>query len=128
MKKRKHFLWWLYALVLVTSSFGQITSQVNAKVVTASQTISNQNGFSIIVGGAILGVTEIGTNSSDYQIRFPWDVLYLYETFSDDAFQISAHSHVGCLESQKKSKKKTKEGHSITFLTVTPSHSTSYVF
>lgn len=61
----------------------------NVKVVTASETISNSNGFSIIVGQPYMGVTADGKNAVDPQVRFPWDVKYVYNTFNENNFEIS---------------------------------------
>lgn len=79
-----HILFFFFASI----SFAQ-TDLSKAKVITASQTISNSNGFSIITGRPYLGIKENNENSTNPQIRFPWDVLYLYETFNNDSFDVS---------------------------------------
>jgi hypothetical protein len=58
LKKIKNMLWLFFVSASFMNGFGQIASQSNAKVVTVSQAVSNQNGFSIIVGITILGVVE----------------------------------------------------------------------
>ena len=60
-----------------------------AKIVPVSQAIQNK-GFSIQVGLPYLGQNTNGpriTNPAD--IRFPWDVLYLYNTFAEESFEVS---------------------------------------
>lgn len=61
----------------------------NAKIVTASETINNISGFSIIVGQSYMGVTATGENAVDTLVRFPWDVRYIYDTFNENDFEIS---------------------------------------
>ncbi|MFK5889462.1 MAG: T9SS type A sorting domain-containing protein [Flavobacteriaceae bacterium] len=59
-----------------------------AKVVIASQAIQ-KNGFSIQVGLPFLGTKNSGRITNPVDIRFPWDVLYLFQTFSEESFNIS---------------------------------------
>ena len=85
MKKLVYFTgFWL----LVTSSLW--SQRDGAQPVTASQTVQNPN-YTLQVGMPILGLnqrmTERPVRPAD--IRFPWGVLYLFETFSDESFDIS---------------------------------------
>jgi hypothetical protein len=60
-----------------------------AKIVPVSQAIQ-KNGFSIQVGLPFLGQNKTGarrTNPAD--IRFPWNTLYLYNTFAEESFGVS---------------------------------------
>jgi len=61
-----------------------------ARLTTASQTIQSQ-GYTIQVGVPFLGQnlneTDRATNPLD--IRFPWDVLYLFNTFAEESFDVS---------------------------------------
>ncbi|MFH6951052.1 LamG-like jellyroll fold domain-containing protein [Flavobacterium sp. FlaQc-51] len=60
-----------------------------AKIVPVSQAIQNK-GFSIQVGLPFLGQNKTGprrTNPAD--IRFPWNILYLYNTFAEESFDVS---------------------------------------
>ncbi|WP_242607242.1 LamG-like jellyroll fold domain-containing protein [Flavobacterium sp. MEB061] len=60
-----------------------------AKIVPVSQAIQNK-GFSIQVGLPFLGQNKTGprrTNPAD--IRFPWNILYLYNTFAEESFGVS---------------------------------------
>ena len=65
-------------------------AQDGAQQVTASQAIQN-NGYSIQVGipylGQNLNSTERTNNPID--VRFPWGVLYLYNTFAEESFDVS---------------------------------------
>ncbi|PHQ29925.1 LamG-like jellyroll fold domain-containing protein [Leeuwenhoekiella nanhaiensis] len=85
MKKLVYFTgFWL----LVTSSLW--SQRDGSKPVTVSQAVQNPN-YTLQVGMPILGLnqrmTERPVRPAD--IRFPWGVLYLFETFSDDSFDIS---------------------------------------
>ena len=80
-----------YTLVcacLVTISLWSQTD--GSQPITSSNTLQNE-GFTIQVGspflGQNLGEPERVTNPID--IRFPWDVLYLENTFSEDQFSVS---------------------------------------
>jgi hypothetical protein len=60
-----------------------------AKIVPVSQAIQ-KNGFNIQVGLPFLGQNKTvprRTNPAD--IRFPWNVLYLYNTFAEESFSVS---------------------------------------
>ena len=61
-----------------------------AKIRPVSQAIQN-NGFTMQVGLPFLGQNMGGatrvTNPAD--VRFPWDVLYIYNTFAEDYFDVS---------------------------------------
>lgn len=61
-----------------------------AKVVPASQAIQ-KNGFTIQVGLPYLG-HNVNTTSRIVQpvdVRFPWNVLYLFPTFAEESFDVS---------------------------------------
>jgi hypothetical protein len=85
-----------FAMLFCICSYSQ--AQVNAKVVTGSQTISkkdnNANKYDIIVGQPYLA-NQIQTTSgtitspSNNNIRFPWSVLYLQKTFAEANFEVS---------------------------------------
>jgi len=60
-----------------------------AKITPVSQAIQ-KNGFNIQVGLPFLGQNKTGprrTNPAD--IRFPWNTLYLYNTFAEESFAVS---------------------------------------
>lgn len=61
-----------------------------AKIVSVSQAIQN-NGFTIQVGIPFLGQNDsTGVRlTTPFDIRFPWDALYLYQTFADESFNVS---------------------------------------
>lgn len=61
-----------------------------AKIVSVSQAIQN-NGFTIQVGIPFLGQNDYtGIRlTTPFDIRFPWDALYLYQTFADESFNVS---------------------------------------
>lgn len=61
-----------------------------ARIVPVSQAIQNK-GFTIQVGVPFLGqnVNEVKRNANPYDIRFPWDVLYLFSTFTEADFDVS---------------------------------------
>lgn len=73
--------------VLGTGLYAQNNN--GAKVVPVSQAIQ-KNGFNIQVGLPFLGQNKAGvrlTNPAD--IRFPWNTLYLYDTFAEESFNVS---------------------------------------
>ncbi len=86
----------IFAILLGFSS--SVYSQGNtegAKVVTVSQVVNetvNSNQYSIQVGLPYLGIIE---NEQGFErltsrdIRFPWDILYFYDTFSEESFTVS---------------------------------------
>ncbi len=60
-----------------------------AKMVTTSQAIQetvNSNNYTIQVGVPYLGTDN---NVTPTDMRFPWDVFYIFGTFSEDSFDIS---------------------------------------
>lgn len=60
-----------------------------AKIIPVSQSIQKKD-ITIQVGLPFLGENKSGvrkTNPAD--IRFPWDILYLYNTFSEESFDVS---------------------------------------
>ncbi|WP_299438656.1 LamG-like jellyroll fold domain-containing protein [uncultured Aquimarina sp.] len=61
-----------------------------AKVAPVSQAIQN-SGYTIQVGLPFLGQdTSSGVrNTTPADVRFPWDVLYLFNTFSEESFDVS---------------------------------------
>ena len=77
--------------ILLTLSFGFLISGLwaqqddGAKIVTISQAVQN-NGYTIQVGVPYLGT---GNSTNPTEVRFPWDVLYLFGTFAEESFDIS---------------------------------------
>ncbi|MBW1298595.1 LamG-like jellyroll fold domain-containing protein [Aquimarina litoralis] len=73
-------------LLLGTEAF----AQDGAQHVTASQTIQS-NGYSIQVGVPYLGqnINSIDRTINPVDVRFPWDILYLYNTFEEESFDVS---------------------------------------
>jgi len=59
-----------------------------AKIVPVSQAIQ-KNGFTIQVGLPFLGQYQGTRKTSPADMRFPWDVLYLYNTFAEESFDVS---------------------------------------
>ena len=59
-----------------------------AKIVPVSQAIQ-KNGFTIQVGLPFLGQNNGTRKTSPADIRFPWDVLYLYSSFAEESFDVS---------------------------------------
>ena len=60
-----------------------------AKIVPVSQAIQ-KNGFTIQVGLPYLGQKNATTRvTQPADVRFPWDVLYLFPTFTEDSFDVS---------------------------------------
>jgi len=65
-----------------------------AKIVPVSQAINEIIGgktYSIQVGVSYLGQNrnEVERKTNPLDIRFPWDVLYLFDTFSNESFDVS---------------------------------------
>ena len=64
-----------------------------AKIVTVSQVVNstvNSNQYSIQVGLPYLGINESSERTTTpLDIRFPWDILYFYDTFSEESFTVS---------------------------------------
>ena len=79
---RKLFLT-LISSMLVSFLYAQ--QEEGAKEVTVSQAIQNE-GFTIQVGLPFLGTSN---NTTPTDLRFPWDVLYLYGTFAEESFSVS---------------------------------------
>ncbi|WP_163411213.1 T9SS type A sorting domain-containing protein [Flavobacterium ajazii] len=73
--------------VLGAGLYAQNTN--GAKIVPVSQAIQ-KNGFSIQVGLPFLGQNKTGTRRTNpADIRFPWNTLYLYNTFAEESFDVS---------------------------------------
>ncbi|CAM1344888.1 LamG-like jellyroll fold domain-containing protein [Tenacibaculum amylolyticum] len=72
--------------LLCTSLWAQIDD--GAKINTASQTHQSRN-YVLQVGIPYLGVNNGVHTTNPVDVRFPWDILYLYGTFSDDSFNVS---------------------------------------
>lgn len=73
---------------LVTGLWAQ--NNKGAKVVPVSQAIQNDR-YTIQVGVPFLGVKK-GSDIRLLQpadVRFPWDVLYIYNTFAEESFDVS---------------------------------------
>jgi hypothetical protein len=72
---------------LGTGLYAQNTK--GAKIVPVSQAIQNK-GFSIQVGLPFLGQNKTGSRRTNpVDIRFPWNTLYLYNTFAEESFGVS---------------------------------------
>src|SRR6187402_544287 len=74
--------------LMVTGLWAQVDD--GAKVVPVSQAIQ-RNGFTIQVGLPYLGENRnlAPRSTTPADIRFPWEVLYLYNTFSEESFDVS---------------------------------------
>lgn len=74
--------------LMVTGLWAQINK--GARVVPVSQAIQN-SGYTIQVGLPYLGLNKSSTQrlTTPVDSRFPWGVLYLYSTFSEDSFDVS---------------------------------------
>lgn len=59
-----------------------------AKIVSVSQAIQT-NSFTIQVGIPYLGQNSTSRITNPLDVRFPWDVLYLYGSFAEESFDIS---------------------------------------
>lgn len=87
--------------LILTLCFGFLVSGLwaqnsnGAKVVTASETQqsveANGDYYTIQVGVPYLLSTSqpVGPDNEIYNIRFPWDILYLPRTFAEESFDIS---------------------------------------
>ncbi len=76
-------------LLLVWNMTAQDPILPQSKVVTVSQAIQ-ESGYTIQVGVPFIGSGGVqGTNQTNNDIRFPWDVLYLPNTFSEASFDVS---------------------------------------
>ena len=63
--------------------------QEGARVVTVSQA-SNSNQFYVQVGLPYLGITTGSVHTTTpVDVRFPWHILYLYDTFAEETFTVS---------------------------------------
>jgi len=84
----------IFAILLgfCSSVYSQRNTE-GAKVVTVSQVVNgtvNSNQYSIQVGLPYLGITESSERTTTpLDIRFPWDILYFYDTFSEESFTVS---------------------------------------
>ncbi|CAL2104919.1 putative secreted protein (Por secretion system target) [Tenacibaculum sp. 190524A02b] len=72
--------------LLSASVWAQIED--GAKISTASQAIQSEN-FTIQVGVPFLGVNNNTHTVTPVDVRYPWDVLYLFGTFAEESFDIS---------------------------------------
>jgi len=95
MMKIKHILSGVLFLIAISMGYSQTTPK-GARIVTAAQTIqtnnTGSNNYTIQTGLPILGQNRNVTTppaTQDLQIRFPWGVLYLFDTFSEDSFEVS---------------------------------------
>lgn len=61
-----------------------------AKVAPVSQAIQN-NEYTIQVGLPLLGqdINSGERNTTPADVKFPWDVLYLFNTFAEESFDVS---------------------------------------
>jgi len=73
---------------LVTGLWAQ--NDEGAKIVTVSQAIQN-NGYTVQVGRPYLGqnINSVERITNPEDIRFPWGILYLYKTFTEEDFDVS---------------------------------------
>ena len=80
----------IYCLLITSLLWSQTEDRKGAKVVTTSQAIQNNN-FTVQVGVPYLGqnLNAMERNTKPLDIRFPWDILYLYNTFSEESFDVS---------------------------------------
>lgn len=89
----KRFLLLTAALLFIGGVDICAQNNKGVKVVTANEAIHSPNssghGFAVQVGRAYLGLNENGDRSSELDIRFPWDVNYLYNTFSEESFEVT---------------------------------------
>ncbi|WP_055442805.1 LamG domain-containing protein [Lacinutrix himadriensis] len=60
-----------------------------AKVVTVSQAKQNAEGANGNRYTLQVGVPYAVSENNNYDIRFPWDIKYLYGTFADESFDVS---------------------------------------
>jgi hypothetical protein len=81
--------------IIITVVFGLMATGLwaqndgGAKIVPVAQAIQ-KNGFTIQVGLPFLGRIDSNTrNTKPADVRFPWDVLYLYSTFAEESFDVS---------------------------------------
>ncbi|MDO7171829.1 LamG-like jellyroll fold domain-containing protein [Mariniflexile sp. AS56] len=76
---------------LVTGLWAQ--DNKGAKIGPVSQAIQKStvdgNKYTIQVGLPYLGQNNTARATNPLDIRFPWDVLYLYKTFADESFEVS---------------------------------------
>ena len=82
----KNILITLGLLLLCSGAY----AQDGARPATLAQTIQNK-GYSIQVGVPYLGQNKNATDrtTNPIDVRFPWDVLYLYSTFAEESFDVS---------------------------------------
>ena len=81
----------IYTLLCVCLATTSLWAQTDgAQPITASETLQNE-GYTIQVGGPFLGLNlnEPARITNPIDVRFPWGVLYIPNTFSDDQFEIS---------------------------------------
>ncbi|SHG51876.1 Por secretion system C-terminal sorting domain-containing protein [Winogradskyella jejuensis] len=80
----------IIALLLLLIAWSINGQNQNVRQVTASQAIQ-ENNYTILVGPALLGIDQTPDvrNTQPLDVRFPWDILYLPNTFSDNAFDVS---------------------------------------
>jgi hypothetical protein len=78
----------LFLCLLATGMRAQ--EDKGAKMVPVSQAIQ-KNGFTLQVGLPYLGQNKNSSNRTTQlaDVRFPWDVLYLYSTFTEESFEVS---------------------------------------
>jgi hypothetical protein len=71
---------------MATSLWAQ--NEEGAKILPVAQAIQ-KNGYTMQVGLPFLGQKLGGRNTKPADVRFPWGVLYLYETFAEESFDVS---------------------------------------
>lgn len=80
----------IFSIMLLTSGLWAQNKSGAVKTVSVSQAIQ-QNNYNIQVGLPYLGENEntASRTTSPIDLRFPWDVLYLYKTFAEESFDVS---------------------------------------
>ncbi len=83
---KKHILWCIGLLSI--GLYAQ--NDEGAKITPVSESVQN-GGYTIQVGMPFLGqdVNSTKRKTIPADVRFPWDVLYLFNTFSEESFDVS---------------------------------------
>jgi len=84
--------WLAFFAFLLGICFSGFSQNGEARIVTVSQAKSANGGYYLQVGVPYLGITAAPnavhtTTPSD--VRFPWHILYLYNTFAEESFSVS---------------------------------------
>ncbi|BAO74694.1 LamG-like jellyroll fold domain-containing protein [Winogradskyella sp. PG-2] len=73
--------------VLVTGLWAQ--NDEGAKIVPVSQALQGVPGANGNIYTIQVGLPFVAPSNNNYDIRFPWDIKYLYGTFADESFDVS---------------------------------------